>query len=216
MEFDSEEEQIEAIKAWLKTNGLPIVLGIIVVVAATIGWRQWQAHQYKQSAQASVVYAQMQQGLKQAVAPGNVKAMKAVQQAADILIREWPKSAYADFGHLALAKQAVKRGDYDQAIDQLKQVADKPATKAQGYTAQLRLARVYVQADKLDDALAVVNTGFPDAWKGQALELKGDILFQQKDTKGAQKAYNAALEAYGKSNAAGRINMKLNRLKAPS
>lgn len=217
MEYDSEEEQIAAIKRWLRVNGIPVVLAIVVVVAAFIGWRSWQGHKQSVAANASAVYQQMQAGLQQTVMPGNVDAMKQVQAAADELITSWPSSAYADYAHLALAKQAVVRADYDQAAAQLQQVVDKPATKALGYTATLRLARVYYQADKLDAAKKLVVAAFPQAWQGPALELKGDILVAQKQADDAKKAYNAAVSAYGKSAVAvQRLQMKLNQLKATS
>lgn len=218
MDFNNEEEQIEAIKEWLRKNGVPVLLGIVVVVGGTFGWRGWQAHQYEQDAAASAVYQQMLTGLQQSSAnASDVTAMKAVQDAADQLVKGWPKSSYADYAHLALAKQAVARADYDQAIDQLTQVADKPATKALGYTANLRLARVYVQTGKLDDAKKIVEGFFPEAWQGEALELKGDVLAQQQDMAGAKSAYEAARSAYGATSAAAqRLQMKLNQLEATS
>lgn len=218
MDFNNEDEQVEAIKEWLRKNGVPVLLGIVVVLAGTFGWRAWQAHQYKQDAAASAVYQQMLAGLQQTGAnPADVNAMKAVQDAADQLVHDWPKSSYADYAHLALAQQAAQRADYDQAIDQLQQVAAKPATKALGYVANLRLARVYLQTGKLDDAAKIVDGFFPQAWQGEALELKGDLLSQRKDAKGAKAAYEAAVSAYGQATAAAeRLQMKLNQLEATS
>ena len=217
MEFDSEEEQIEAIKNWVKKNGVPVLLGIVVVLAATFGWRAWKGHQLKIDAQASAVYQQMMAGLQQSMGDAtDVNAMKVAQDAADTLIKSWPNSAYADYAHLALAKQAVGRAAYDQAIDQLSQVVAKPANKALGYTASLRLARVYLQTGKLDEAKKIVTGFFPQAWQGEVLELKGDVLAKQKDIKGAQDAYGAAASAYGDNAAAARLQMKLNQLQASS
>ena len=42
--FDSEKEQLEQIKSWLKENGLSIVLGIVLGLGGVYGWRGWQAH----------------------------------------------------------------------------------------------------------------------------------------------------------------------------
>lgn len=216
MDFENEEQQIEAIKTWLKKNGLPIVLGIVVVVAGTIGWRGWQQQQYEKSAQASAVYEQMMAGLQQSMTQqDNGKAAQQVQAAASKLVESWPDSTYADYAHLALAKQAVVRGDYDQAAKELTSVADQPATEALGYTASLRLARVYLAADKPDAALKLAKGDYPQAWQGESLELKGDILQAQQQAKEAQAAYELALSAYGKDVAAARrLQMKLNQLKA--
>lgn len=218
MDFDNEEEQLEAIKEWLRKNGVPVLLGIVVVVAGTLGWRAWKTHQYEQNAQASAVYQQLATGLERsAQAPGDTNAAQLVQTTADQLIQSWPKSAYADYARLALAKQAVLRRDYDQAIEQLIRVAQKPATEALGYTAKLRLARVYLETGKLDLAKAQVDGAYPEAWQGESLELKGDVLARQKDTKGAAAAYEAAVSAWaGRGGAAERIQMKMNQLQAAS
>lgn len=218
MEYDNEEEQLEAIKEWLRKNGVPVLLGIVVVVAGTFGWRSWKAHQFEQNAQASAVYQQLAAGLERsAQAPADVESMKLVQASADQLIQSWPKTAYADYARLALARQAVVRRDYDQAIDQLARVAKQPATKALGYTASLRLARVYLETGKLDLAKTQLQTAFPEAWQGEALELKGDLLTREKDVKGATDAYQSAIGAWGdRGGAAERIQMKLNQLQAAS
>jgi predicted negative regulator of RcsB-dependent stress response len=218
VEFNNEEEQIEAIKEWLRNNGIPVLLGIVVVLAATFGWRAWKSHQLEVASQASTVYQQMLSGLQQSSSgSADVEAMKSVQAAADQLIKSWPDTAYADYAHLALAKQAVERAAYDQAADQLQQVVKNPATKALGYTASLRLARVYLQDNKLDEAKKIVMGFFPQAWQGESLELKGDILARQKDAKGARSAYEAAVSAYGSDrDAIIRLNMKLNQLQAVS
>ena len=44
-ELLSEDEQVEAIKQWLKKNGPGIVAGIAIGLAAIGGWRWWQNYQ---------------------------------------------------------------------------------------------------------------------------------------------------------------------------
>lgn len=218
MDYESEEEQIEAIKDWLKKNGLSIVLVVVLGLGGSFGWRAWQDHSYQQAASASVVYQQMVNGLQQqAQTPGNKAAGELVVTSANGLIKGWPNSAYADYAHLALAKQAVLVGDYDKASKSLQAVVAKPATKALKYTASLRLAQVYLEADQLDKATALLDMSFPQAWQGRGLELKGDLLAQQQQIDAAKTAYDEAQSAYGNNRqAAERVNMKLNQLKADS
>lgn len=217
MSFDTEEEQLEAIKEWLKKNGLPIVLGIVVVLAGTFGWRGWQSHQYQQAAQASVVYQKMLEGLEQSANnPDNEAAAKEVQASADALIANWGKSAYADYARLALAKQAVARNDLDQAADLLQQVANKPATKDLKFVASLRLARVYLAAEQYDQADKTLSLSYPLPWQGEQLELKGDLAVQKDDKETARNAYQQALTLLPQSDALVRVQMKLNQLKANS
>jgi predicted negative regulator of RcsB-dependent stress response len=42
--LDSEKEQLEQIKGWLRENGLSIVLGIVLGLGGVYGWRGWQSH----------------------------------------------------------------------------------------------------------------------------------------------------------------------------
>ena len=41
--YDSEREQIEAMKKWWAQNGKAIITGLVLGLAALIGWQQWSA-----------------------------------------------------------------------------------------------------------------------------------------------------------------------------
>ena len=45
MDLLSEGDQWEAVKAWLRQNGLPIVGGLLLGALLLTGWRWWQGHQ---------------------------------------------------------------------------------------------------------------------------------------------------------------------------
>ena len=40
--YDSEEQQVEAIKDWWKENGKAVVLGVVVGLGGLFGWRYYQ------------------------------------------------------------------------------------------------------------------------------------------------------------------------------
>ena len=40
--METEEEQVEKLKAWLKENGLSIVMGIVIGVGGIGGYNYWQ------------------------------------------------------------------------------------------------------------------------------------------------------------------------------
>ena len=42
--YNTEEEQVEAIKKWWNENGKSIITGIIIGVIAIFGWRSYENH----------------------------------------------------------------------------------------------------------------------------------------------------------------------------
>jgi len=57
--METEEEQVERLKAWLKENGLSIVLGIVIGVGGIGGYNYWMHVQETTAAEASGHYTQM-------------------------------------------------------------------------------------------------------------------------------------------------------------
>lgn len=205
----SEEEQAEALKEWWVKNGIALVIVIVLAVGGLIGWREWQAHNKEQAADASSAYETLIGALQAGQADQ-------VRTAADMLIKEYGKTSYADYAHLALARLAVDEGDFNSATDLLAAVANDPATPELEYTARLRLARVQIQQGALDAAEKQISRTFPAAWQGQALELKGDIAGAREKWDAARGAYSAALEALDTGVDRDRVQMKLDDLKSVS
>ncbi len=58
--------------------------------------------------------------------------------------------------------------------------------------ARLRLARVQVAQNKLDDALATLNGVKAGAFEARFHDARGDVLFAKGDKAGALKEYEAA------------------------
>lgn len=201
----SDEENIERIKQWFVENGLMLLVVIVLAVGGTAGWRFWHNHQQAVAADASQVYETMMTALS---AGSNDKA----SAAADSLIKDYSGSTYADYAHLLLAKLAVQSNDLKGAATQLKTVAEDPAVDELGYTARVRLARVYIAQGNLDAAEKLVAGTFPKAWQGSALELKGDIAQAQHKESAARDAYTTALDLMQGGADRDRVQMKLDNL----
>ena len=60
------------------------------------------------------------------------------------------------------------------------------------YLAQVRLARVLIQLEKFDEALALVKTTPEASFATQYEETKGDVLFAKGELAQALTAYQAA------------------------
>ena len=58
--YETEEEQLEALKKWWKENGRSILLGLLLGVLIIAGWRGWQAYQANRAESASTLYEQME------------------------------------------------------------------------------------------------------------------------------------------------------------
>jgi predicted negative regulator of RcsB-dependent stress response len=54
--YNTEDEQVEAIKKWLKDNGKSAIFGIVLGFSAIFGWRAWQSHEVEQAETASEIY----------------------------------------------------------------------------------------------------------------------------------------------------------------
>ncbi|EKF75674.1 hypothetical protein A11A3_02357 [Alcanivorax hongdengensis A-11-3] len=208
-----EEEQVELIKEWWQKNGTATIITVVLAVAALIGWRQWQQHDAGQSAAASAEYQQMVESL-QALSPGQDAGP--VADRAATLIEDYPSSSYADYARLVQARLAVDKGDFKAAVEPLTRVADKGATDALQYTAQLRLVRVLLQQQAYDEAEKRLQGSFPSAFNGMALELKGDLAKARDNAQGARDAYAEALDALQDGAEKDRVQMKLDDLKSAS
>lgn len=191
----TEEEQVEALRRWWAENGTSTIVAIVLAVAAIVGWRHWGNYRETEAANASVIYQSMQDAIEEAqTRPDSSELFTAVRSSAEQLIAEYGNSAYADYARLTLARLAVEEGDYESAAATLQGVVDAADTDTIKWVATLRLARLKIEMKDLDGASALVTTKVPEAFAGQALELKGDIQRARSDIDGARAAYEDAIE----------------------
>lgn len=206
---DTEEEQIEAIKEWWRENGKAVVFGIVLGVGGIVGWRGWQTHQETQAINASAVY---QEALAAIEAGETDTAHSNAQQ----LIDDFPKTSYAQFAAMLLAKQAVEDGDLDTAEEQLRWALANTTDPSLAHTARLRLLQVLLAAGETDTVLAMIDSTSFDRFTAQYEELRGDALLAQGDLGAARTAYQTALTSLP-ARGAGRelLEIKLDNLGRP-
>jgi predicted negative regulator of RcsB-dependent stress response len=186
--MNTDEEQVEKLKAWLKENGLSIVLGIVVGVGGLSGYRYWTSLQETAAEEASRVYAQMMDALA-------ANDRGDVEQHARQLIDEHAKSEYAQMARLAMARSLVDNGEYDAAKPYLESVVGSSAQGPLGYIARMRLAALHLQTEQLDAALSTLAIDFPGEFTARVAELRGDIYVRQGNANEAIDAYRTAQEA---------------------
>ena len=185
----TEEEQIEAIKKWWQENGKQTVVALVVVLGGWFGYQGYQGQQKEMGEAASVVYQEVL--TLQNSETEEEKGRRAVLL--DQLQKEYGSTVYAQFAGLFKAKDAVDAGDLAAAATELEAVKNNTSDDALRHLATVRLARVLVAQEKLDEALSILATDNSSAFSAEYFETKGDALLAKGDEAGARDAYSQAV-----------------------
>lgn len=201
--YQTEEEQVEAIKKWWKENGKSVIGGVALGLAIIGGGKGWLEYQRIQAENASVNYesfslAARSNDLGNAVARG------------EALLKEHQGSTYALFTALGLARLQYQAGDKDQAKMHLQWVLDNSKREAISQLARIRLARLMVDMKAYEEASRLAGNPANDSYQGEFLSIQAEIKLAQGDREGAKTAFSRAMET-GVSNP-GLIRMKLQEL----
>ncbi|MDG6778444.1 tetratricopeptide repeat protein [Thiomicrorhabdus sp. zzn3] len=189
--YETEEEQIEAIKSWWKKNGTQLLTLILVVVVAISGWRYWNHQQAVKATNASAIFeilqANMQQGTFGEVSREGLK-----------LIQEQPESPYASGAALLLAKFSLDKGDVGEAKHHLEWVRVNGADAALKQVATLRLARLLADQKEYSQAqemlTSISSNQLPAAEKANFDYVSGLIALGQEDKDAARQSFAKVVE----------------------
>lgn len=184
--YRTEEEQVQAIKDWWKTNGRSVIAGLIIGIGAIAGYRYWTNYQTSQSQQASLIYAQV------ITSAASADSAKAFEQGKS-LISDYSGTPYAALTALTLSKLALNKTDYETAAAQLRWVLENSGDDGLKHIARLRLARVLAAQDKPDLAISLLNESDTSGFTTLYQETRGDIFVQQGKTREAVAEYRKAL-----------------------
>jgi len=186
--YQTEDEQVDAIKAWWDKNGKSTIFGIVVVLASVFGWNKWNEHQQNISVSASSRYemmvAQMEKDPDGAIAMG-----ESVKQ-------EFKGSHYSVLAAMMIAKIEVERGQLEIAAAELTWAAEQSGDPVFVDLANSRLARVILAQGRADDAIATLSKVKSAGFSGMVAEIKGDAYISQGDRNSARAAYQQALTGY--------------------
>ncbi|NNF96144.1 MAG: tetratricopeptide repeat protein [Halobacteria archaeon] len=185
--YQTEDEQVQAIKDWWKENGRAVIAGLIIGIGAIAGYRYWTNYQTTQSEQASLIYAQV------IASAANADNAKAFEQGKN-LISDYSGTPYAALTALTLSKLAMDNTDYTSAAAQLRWVIDNSGDDGLKHVARLRLARVLAAQDKPDLAISLLNEADTSGFTNLYQETRGDIFVQQGKPTEATDEYRKALE----------------------
>lgn len=189
MEIHStEQEQVEAIKAWWNKHGRTIIIAIAAVLLSVLGWKYWQAEQYKQAANASAAYQQMMDSIN--------ANPEAAMEAGRVIVGEYPNTIYSTMASLAMGRIAVEQGDLDAAAAHLGAAAKQAEQQELKLLAHLRLSKVLLAKGETEQALAELEGVESGSLAPVFAEQRGDILLARGDREAARDAYTNALAGY--------------------
>lgn len=186
MNYHSEEEQVQALKDWIRENGRAVIAGLVIGVALIGGWRYWTSWQKTQAEQASLLYVEIMAAV---VREEKDQASRIGQQ----MIETYPGTSYAALSAMLLAGLAARQQDYPAAAAHLQWVLDNSGDEGFRQVARLRLARVLAAQDKPDEALALLDKTEVAGFASLIQEVRGDVLARQNRSTAAAEAYRKAL-----------------------
>ena len=190
-EYETEEQQVEALKRWWKENGTSLIVGLFVGVSSLFGWRYYVEQNNVHAVQASDLYMQVMQSAVLNTVDDKIIDIN------NKLINEYADTPYAALSSLALAKSEYEKDNVDAAATQLELAVKHASDDVIKQIANLRLAKIYIEQSKYDEALALLNLSHAAAYDAQYEELKGDLHMAKGDVAQARSAYDKAIDLQG-------------------
>ena len=186
--FDNENLRVEALKNFLYRYQNLIFLLVLAILVGVFGTRYWLHRQQKIAENISLSYTQLL----------NLRSDKKPEEAkliAEQIIKDHPKSIYAVFSALLLAKDAVINKDYANAEKQLN-FALKNSNRSPELRELicLRLGRVLLEERKADEVLSLINGDKHQFFAANWYELEGDAYMQLDKLSEAEQSYRKAAE----------------------
>ncbi|MDN4503601.1 tetratricopeptide repeat protein [Alteromonadaceae bacterium BrNp21-10] len=203
-QFSTEEQQVEAIKQFWKENGVAIVIGAVIGLGGLWGWRYYNEQAIQAKEATSKGYEQVITALD-ASDDGFSKVSQFIEANND--------SSYSLFAALQLAKKAVDVKDYAEAAKQLTWANNHATDTNLKNIVGLRLARIQIQQQQYDEALATLDGINDESFAANVAEVKGDVYSRQGKIDQARAAYSLAIE---KNAGSPLLQVKLDNLAAVS
>ncbi|MCG6200319.1 YfgM family protein [Psychromonas antarctica] len=186
--YETEEQQVEAIKGWWKENGNTLIIGAVVGLAGLWGWRFYNESVISGQEQASQAYSDM---LVKFEAQQGDKGLQDISLFATNNV----DNSYGVLASLLLAKEAVVQKNYLLAKTQLQQLQSQNSYAPLNSVINLRLARIQLQLGEYPEALSTLALITDKSFLGKAYQVKGSIFLKQEKLENARTAFQDAINA---------------------
>lgn len=189
--YDTEEEQVAAIKRWWKENGISTITGIVVGIIIIGGWNFWQSYSLDKASQASALYEQLLDSISN-------KKNDSAEKITERITEQYGSTAYATYAALLLAKTKVQQGDLESAktiLEKQMKVADSAELRN---VARIRLIKLLLATDENEKGLQIiaeVDQSSAQGFSASYDELTGDLYLALGRLGEARTAYQTALRA---------------------
>ncbi|WP_413727860.1 YfgM family protein [Sodalis sp. RH19] len=202
--YSSENEQREALSRFFADNGKALVIGVVIGIAALVGWRYWHNHQNDAMMASSASWQQVNTALTHDAAP---PAVDAAQKFADA-----NNNNYGALTSMDLARFYVDNGNFAAAEKQLRKALTQTNEENLQALINIRLARVQIEAKNVDGALKTLEKETHAGWSALVEDARGDAQVIKGNNQAAREAYDKALKANPPQALQALLRMKLNNL----
>ncbi len=202
------------LKNWWDENGNSLIIGVVVVLSVTFGYRAWDNSVIESAVSASSMYEDLEGSIANIPATELPdEALASARSLGDKLKIEYGNTAYAQFGALFMARLAMEMKEYEKAETELRWVLDNDVDKGLEIITRMRLARVLAAQDRVNEALLVLSSdidpgNFQSSWE----EVRGDLYYQSGDNGKARQAYQKAFDVLDQDQPRALLKMKLDDL----
>lgn len=186
--YETEEQQVEAIKKWWAENFKMVIVLAIVGLGSIVGVQQWKQNKLVTAQTASVEYDHILQVVK-----GNKDEQ--ISQQVNTMLADYADNPYAALSAMLEAKQMIAAGQFAEAEEKYQWVIANAEAQNLKHISRVRLASLMAAQGKNEQALKILEVE-QGSFKATYLEVKGDILVALKRTDEARSAYDQALQAY--------------------
>jgi predicted negative regulator of RcsB-dependent stress response len=199
---DTEQEQIDEMKAWWAEYGRYVIAGVVIAVGLIIGFNLYKSNKLEAQIAASDLF----ETLAIHVSDGDLEDAESV---ASQLASNYADTAYAAQSRLAMARLYMDQNRDQDAADALRELLEMRGNGALKNIGRVRLARILLYQDKPQDVLDLLAGQENEAFAGLYAEARGDAHAALGQIAEADEAYREAMQDSTGAVSAGLVQMKL-------
>jgi len=188
--FETEDQQVEAIKQWWLANYKKVISIGVIGIGSILGVQYYQQNQQQMAEAASNNYNALVQ------AAGEDKA-EIVNGRTQILKDDYPNSPYAAMAALMQAKILHQQQKMDESMAQLAWVEEHSSDQMITQIAFISKLKLMLDKAQWDQALQDIDSYFSREQKSLfrpvIYEIQGDLLSAKGQKEQAAKAYDEAM-----------------------